>query len=427
MADRPAITKAHRALIGMVATGAFIIAGIGFAGSYAAVRVLATRKGFGVFAYVFPVGVDVGIAVLLALDLVLTWMRIPFPLLRQAAWLLTAGTIVFNAASSWGDALAMGMHAIIPVLFIVVVEAARHAVGRIADITADRHMESVRLIRWVLSPIPTFRLWRKMKLWELRSYDEVVRLEQNRLVYRAHLRAQYGRLWRRQAPIETVLPLKLAKYGVPLDLELVKSRPVQVLQAEPQLVGAPTQPVGAVGAAAAPAAPAAPPPLVGPAPNPAAVAVDVLKRISVSRYRRPLQDPDAVPAPETGPQSVEEPVAEAPAAEPLLQAPAFPAQSVPADGQLDTRGVAFLKGRPQEEEGAEAWFAPRSAPNAQMDTEDADRYVDAFINFTEDFGFEPDAEKLSLYLGENGTQVPPGELQRLWPLMGVRYQARMEA
>jgi hypothetical protein len=94
---------------------------------------------------------------------------------------------------------------------------------------------------------------------------------------------------------------------------------------------------------------------------------------------------------------------------------------------LDTRGVAFLKGRPQEEEGAEAWFAPRSAPNAQMDTEDADRYVDAFINFTEDFGFEPDAEKLSLYLGENGTQVPPGELQRLWPLMGVRYQARMEA
>ncbi|WP_351237636.1 hypothetical protein, partial [Streptomyces sp. NPDC002133] len=27
-----------------------------------------------------------------------------------------------------------------------------HAVGRIADITADKHMEGVRLTRWLLSP-----------------------------------------------------------------------------------------------------------------------------------------------------------------------------------------------------------------------------------------------------------------------------------
>jgi hypothetical protein len=111
----------------------------------------------------------------------------------------------------------MAMHAVIPVLFVVVVEASRHAVGRIAAITADRHMESVRLMRWLLSPVPTFRLWRRMKLWELRSYDETVRLEQNRLVYRAQLRFRYGRGWRRSAPFQALLPLKLAKYGVPLD------------------------------------------------------------------------------------------------------------------------------------------------------------------------------------------------------------------
>ena len=212
----PEITRAHRVLIGGVATGALIIAGIGFTGSYAAVRTLALHKGFGDFSYVFPVGVDVGIAVLLALDLVLTWLRIPFPLLRQTAWLLTAGTIVFNAASAWPDPLAVAMHAIIPVLFVVVVEAARHAVSATADIAADKHMESVRLVRWLLSPVPTFRLWRRMKLWELRSYDQVVQLEQNRLIYRTRLRAQYGRSWRRQAPVELLLPLKLARYGVPL-------------------------------------------------------------------------------------------------------------------------------------------------------------------------------------------------------------------
>ncbi|MDX3226648.1 DUF2637 domain-containing protein [Streptomyces sp. ME19-01-6] len=210
------LTRTHRILIGVVVTGAVVIAAIGFAGSYSAVRDLAHDKGFGAFANVLPIGIDAGIVVLLALDLLLTWLRIPFPLLRQTAWLLTAATIAFNGAAAWPDPLGVGMHAVIPVLFVVSVEAARHAIGRIADITADRHMESVRVARWLLAPVPTFRLWRRMKLWELRSYDQVIRLEQDRLVYRARLRARYGRAWRRKAPVESLMPLRLARYGVPL-------------------------------------------------------------------------------------------------------------------------------------------------------------------------------------------------------------------
>ncbi|MER5434901.1 DUF2637 domain-containing protein [Streptomyces sp. NPDC002588] len=210
------LTRMHRVLIGVVVTGAVIIAGIGFAGSYAAVRELALKKGFGNFSYVFPVGIDAGICVLLALDLLLTWIRIPFPLLRQTAWLLTAATIAFNGAAAWPDPLGTGMHAVIPVLFVVAVEAARHAIGRIADITADKHMEGVRITRWLLSPLPTFLLWRRMKLWELRSYDQVIKLEQERLVYQARLRSRFGRAWRRKAPVESLMPLRLARYGVPL-------------------------------------------------------------------------------------------------------------------------------------------------------------------------------------------------------------------
>ncbi|MFD4622977.1 DUF2637 domain-containing protein [Streptomyces sp. NPDC058475] len=210
------LTRMHRVLIGVVVTGAVFIAGIGFAGSYAAVRELALKKGFGNFAYVFPVGIDAGICVLLALDLLLTWIRIPFPLLRQTAWLLTAATIAFNGAAAWPDPLGVGMHAVIPVLFVVSVEAARHAIGRIADITADKHMEGVRLTRWLLSPLPTFLLWRRMKLWELRSYEQVIKLEQERLVYQARLRSRFGRSWRRKAPVESLMPLRLARYGVPL-------------------------------------------------------------------------------------------------------------------------------------------------------------------------------------------------------------------
>ncbi|RPF41180.1 uncharacterized protein DUF2637 [Streptomyces sp. Ag109_G2-6] len=210
------LTRTHRILVGVVVAGALVIAGIGFAGSYAAVRALALKKGFGSFSLVFPIGIDAGICVLLALDLLLTWIRIPFPLLRQTAWLLTAATIAFNGAAAWPDPLGVGMHAVIPVLFVVTVEAARHAVGRIADITADRHMEGVRITRWLLSPVPTFRLWRRMKLWELRSYEQAVGMEQDRLIYQARLQARFGRAWRRKAPVEALMPLRLARIGVPL-------------------------------------------------------------------------------------------------------------------------------------------------------------------------------------------------------------------
>ncbi|MFJ5798792.1 DUF2637 domain-containing protein [Streptomyces decoyicus] len=232
------LTRTHRILIGVVIAGAVVIAGIGFAGSYAAVRELAVKKGFGGFAYFFPIGIDAGICVLLALDLLLTWIRMPFPLLRQTAWLLTVATVAFNAAAS-SDPLGMGMHAVIPVLFVVTVEAARHAVGRIADITADKHMEGVRITRWLLAPVPTFLLWRRMKLWELRSYDAVIKLEQERLVYQARLRSRFGRGWRRKAPVESLMPLRLARFGVPL----AQTAPAGLAAAgiEPQLLPAPQQ------------------------------------------------------------------------------------------------------------------------------------------------------------------------------------------
>lgn len=211
------LNRTQRVLIGVVVAGALVIAAIGFAGSYAAVRELAVQKGFGAFATVFPIGVDAGIAVLLALDLLLAWLRIPFPMLRQAAWLLTAATIAFNGAAAWPDPVGVGMHGVIPVLFVVTVEAARHAVGRLAAITADRHMEGVRLWRWLLAPLPTFRLWRRMMLWEIRRYDDVIAAEQQRLIYQARLRSRFGRAWRWKAPVEELLPLRIARYGVPLD------------------------------------------------------------------------------------------------------------------------------------------------------------------------------------------------------------------
>ncbi|WP_431784675.1 DUF2637 domain-containing protein [Streptomyces chumphonensis] len=297
------LSRTHRVLIGVVLVGALVIAAIGFAGSYAAVRDLAERKGFGSFAPFFPIGIDAGIVVLLSLDLLLTWLRIGFPLLRQTAWLLTAATIAFNGAAAWPDPLGVGMHAVIPVLFVVSVEAARHAIGRIADITADRHMEGVRISRWLLAFPSTFRLWRRMKLWELRSYDEVIRLEQERLVYRTRLRARYGRAWRRRAPVEDLMPLKLARYGIPLSRSVAALAATPTPSAEASLTGPPAEQ-----RPERPEPPAAPEPDRAPAPQPSAPA-----------------EPTPVPAPVAEQPSADEPVA----GQPVAAVPQPEAASVP--------------------------------------------------------------------------------------------------
>jgi outer membrane biosynthesis protein TonB len=52
-----------------------------------------------------------------------------------------------------------------------------------------------------------------MKLWELRSYDDVIALEQERLVERMRLRKRHGRLWRRKAPVETMIAYRMMRYG----------------------------------------------------------------------------------------------------------------------------------------------------------------------------------------------------------------------
>ncbi|WP_051710294.1 DUF2637 domain-containing protein [Streptomyces sp. NRRL S-350] len=204
-------------LIVIVAIGAILIALIGLGGSYLAVRDVAFQKGMGDYSKVFPIGVDVGIIVLLTLDLVLAWLRIPFAPLRPTAWLFTAATIAFNASASWPDPIGVGMHAVIPVTFIVVSEAGRHAVARIAKLDSDRAMEKLRTLRWFLAPRQTWTIWRDMYLWEVTRVDDALLRKQAILAYKVLLKdapvSPGGGL-----PAAATLPLELAAMGVPIEL-----------------------------------------------------------------------------------------------------------------------------------------------------------------------------------------------------------------
>ncbi|MFJ8314045.1 MULTISPECIES: DUF2637 domain-containing protein [unclassified Streptomyces] len=200
---------------GMLGGGA-VVAGIGFAASYTALRKLAAAHGFepAVVPWV-PIGVDAGIIVLLAADLFMAHRKQPWPVLRLSAHLLTLATIYFNASSvGSGDLVGAGMHAVMPLLFVGVVEAARRAIIKAAHVERP---DTVPLYRWVLSPWKSWALFRRMRLWEIRSYATAVKLERERTLYRAMLEREYGKNWRRKAPAPRLLPLTMAPYGLSVD------------------------------------------------------------------------------------------------------------------------------------------------------------------------------------------------------------------
>ncbi|MER5747167.1 DUF2637 domain-containing protein [Streptomyces sp. NPDC002225] len=220
--------KAMRWLILASVMCAGIVGSIGFAGSYDALRSLAEERGFGRYSYVFPIGIDAGIIAMYGLDLVLVWQRMPKPLLRLTAHLLTIATIVFNVNAGEKnpaeDPLGAAMHGALPILFVAVIEAARHLIIHTNRLSLAVESDRVPLHRWLLAPWSAWSLYRRMRLYEVPSYARMIAMEKDRTVYRAWLQHQHGRRWKKRARAEELLPFTMAPFGLSVDEALALPR-----------------------------------------------------------------------------------------------------------------------------------------------------------------------------------------------------------
>ncbi|WP_181448914.1 DUF2637 domain-containing protein [Nonomuraea aridisoli] len=183
-----------------VSVTAAAVAGLGLLGfviSFATVAE-AAEPSFGWFAWIVPLGIDLGIAVFSALDIVLARLGMRLRLLRLVPWSLTGATIYLNVA---GQDTMFGViaHAMLPGLWVVAVEVGAYAIRKRADLAKPNHMESIRVSRWLLAFPSTFALWRRMVLWEIRSYPNALNRERDRILARTDLQDRYGRLWRFKA------------------------------------------------------------------------------------------------------------------------------------------------------------------------------------------------------------------------------------
>ncbi|MFE5400516.1 DUF2637 domain-containing protein [Streptomyces sp. NPDC056580] len=257
--ERPAVPPLTKPEVGLAGLGALAAAGVGALGLIAsldAVSSAAARWGFGE-PWMLPVGIDVAIPVFTVANLLLIRMDMALAWVRFVPWALTLVTCGLNIAAGHG-LWAKVAHGTMPLLWVVFSEIGAHVYAVRIGAATGRRMEKVRFSRWMLAPLSTFALWRRMTLWEITSYSEALKRERERQLARARLRERHGRRWRSMTPRPERVLLRLGELA-PASEDVSPMPPQPTERPQPEATKAPRKrPAGTKGKAKATKAPRTP-------------------------------------------------------------------------------------------------------------------------------------------------------------------------
>ncbi|MER5445497.1 DUF2637 domain-containing protein [Streptomyces sp. NPDC002764] len=212
-ADRPAVPRLTFPEVWLAAVGALAAAAVGALGLYSsfdAVSLAAARWGFS-NPRTLPVAIDIAIPVFTLANLLLIRLDMALGWVRFVPWVLTLVTCWLNIVA--GHALSAKVaHGTMPLLWVVFSEIGAHVYAvRIGAVTG-RRMDKIRWSRWLLAPLSTFALWRRMTLWEVTSYTDALACERERLLARADLHERYGVIaWRWRTPRRERVMLRMGE------------------------------------------------------------------------------------------------------------------------------------------------------------------------------------------------------------------------
>jgi Protein of unknown function (DUF2637) len=190
-----------------------VIAVIGFAVSFQTIAGLAKAQHMPGWPVLYPVLIDVfllGVAIEARRasadgrsDLV--------P--RLITWALAAFTVYVNAhGAPAGDWVGIALHIAAPVAWITFLELARWRKLRRAPSRRDR----IPVARWLLSPLTSAGMYRRMVLGNVTSYLVAYAREEARMLALDLTAAVWGKRWKREAP--TVLRHQLRAGTLPGDV-----------------------------------------------------------------------------------------------------------------------------------------------------------------------------------------------------------------
>lgn len=198
------LTKGQKRLARVAFLAGAVVTLAGYATNFTSLIKYAKDHHFAIPA-ALPIGLDLAIPTLLAIDYLATVKGANAAFLRWAAWALTGFTVFAGAISANGsdadhfDVGSMILHGVMPAISVVFVEAARWYRMYLDGLTDGSHTDRIPLARWVCAPYRTPKMRRRMVLWNERSYPVAVAREAALLYARALLDG--AGLTRRNTPV----------------------------------------------------------------------------------------------------------------------------------------------------------------------------------------------------------------------------------
>lgn len=188
------------------------VAGLGFAVSFQTIAHLAKAHHLPGWPVVYPVLIDVGIlSMVIESRKAIEARRIDLAP-RVLAWTLIGLTLYVNAhGAASHDWLGRALHVVGPALWAALLELTRWR--RIARRKADEKRDGIPAARWLVAPLASAAMHRRMVLRDIKSYRLAVELEDARLFSRDLARAHFGRGWRRRAPRVLALRIRSGRLG----------------------------------------------------------------------------------------------------------------------------------------------------------------------------------------------------------------------
>ncbi|MGW7007215.1 DUF2637 domain-containing protein [Streptomyces sp. NPDC054933] len=205
----PPLSGSERVLLVVGVLAATTVSALGLLSSYTALEKSATAWGWS-WPWLLPVGIDVSIPAFTVIGLLLIRTNMH---LRWVLWVpraLTGATVYLNWQAAHGLAGQIG-HACLILLWVVFSEVGSHVYASRIGAVTGRRMETIRRSRWLLAPISTAVIRRRMILWEITSYAEALERQRAYTLARAEMRERWGRRWRWDAPLRERTLLRMGE------------------------------------------------------------------------------------------------------------------------------------------------------------------------------------------------------------------------
>jgi hypothetical protein len=212
--DVPAASKLSnwsKVSLCLLALVALALAVMSFKGMFTAVR-HAVQPYFGKDAWMVPVGTDLGIFFFACADVWLEAHRMQLWWVRWFILSLIGLQLGLNIGAAHGDPLGSAAHAVLPVVFVGIIEFWRYLIRKRRNLIHQSDRERIPFARWVADFKGSRDLRGRMVLWDIKQYKVALAMRQQVLRAEAALKEIFGDKWKKKAPQDLVMMLNTSEY-----------------------------------------------------------------------------------------------------------------------------------------------------------------------------------------------------------------------